>query len=98
MMRQEWCLSTSLANALKVGIEDGSIDEVELLISFKFTDNNKEYMIYTKNETDENGNVTIYVASINREQGEEPKLGGVESEEEWTRIKGVLKELSKNVD
>ncbi len=55
-------------------------------------------MIYTKNETDENGNVTIYVASIDREQGEEPKLGGVESEEEWTRIKGVLKELSKNVD
>ncbi len=86
------------AKMMSIVLEDGSIDEVEFLISFKFTDNNKEYMIYTKNETDENGNVTIYVASIDREQGEEPKLGGVESEEEWTRIKGVLKELSKNVD
>ena len=68
------------------------------LISFKFTDNEKEYMVYTKNETDENGNVTIYVASVNRDQGEDPKLGAVESDEEWNRIKHVLKELSKNVD
>ncbi len=83
---------------MSIVLEDGSIDEVEFLISFKFTDNEKEYMIYTKNETDDNGNVTIYVASVNREQGEDPKLGAVESDEEWTRIKNVLKELSKNVD
>jgi uncharacterized protein YrzB (UPF0473 family) len=83
---------------MSIVLEDGSIDEVEFLISFKFTDNEKEYMVYTKNETDENGNVTIYVASINREQGEDPKLGAVESDEEWARIKNVLKELSKNVD
>ena len=86
------------AKMMSIVLEDGSIDEVEFLISFKFTDNNKEYMIYTKNETDDNGNVTIYIGSIDREQGDEPKLEGVESEEEWTRIKGVLKELSKNVD
>ena len=83
---------------VSIVLEDGSIDEVEILLSFKFTDNNKEYMIYTKNETDDNGNVTIYVASIDRPEGEDPKLGGVDSEEEWTRIKNVLKELSKNVE
>ncbi len=83
---------------VSIVLEDGSIDEVEFLLSFKFTDNNKEYMIYTKNETDDNGNVTIYVASIDRPEGEDPKLGGVDSEEEWTRIKNVLKELSKNVE
>ena len=85
-------------NMMSIVLEDGSIDEVEFLISFKFTDNEKEYMVYTKNETDENGNVTIYVASVNRDQGEDPKLGAVESDEEWNRIKHVLKELSKNVD
>lgn len=85
-------------NMMSIVLEDGSIDEVEFLISFKFTDNEKEYMVYTKNETDENGNVTIYVASVNRDQGEDPKLGAVESDEEWNRIKNVLKELSKNVD
>jgi len=83
---------------MSIVLEDGSIDEVEVLLSFKFTDTNTEYMVYTKNETDDNGNVTIYVASINRVEGEEPKLGSVNSEDEWTRIKNVLKELSKNVD
>ena len=83
---------------MSIVLEDGSIDEVEVLLSFKFTDTNTEYMVYTKNETDDNGNVTIYVASINRLEGEDPKLGSVNSEEEWTRIKNVLKELSKNVD
>lgn len=83
---------------MSIILEDGSIDEVEFLLSFKFTDTNTEYMIYTKNETDDSGNVTIYVASINRNEGEDPKLGGVNSEEEWVRIKNVLKELSKKVD
>lgn len=83
---------------MSIVLEDGSIDEVEFLLSFKFTDNNKEYMIYTKNETDEKGNVTIYVASIDRVEGGDPKLGGVDSDVEWTRIKNVLKELSKNVE
>ena len=53
------------------------------------------YLIYTKNETDDNGNVTIYVASLNRKEDSDPVLGGVESDEEWARIKNVLKELSK---
>ncbi len=83
---------------MSIVLEDGSIDEVEFLLSFKFTDNNKEYMIYTKNETDNNGNVTIYVASIDRQEGQDAKLGGIDSEDEWTRIKNVLKELSKNVN
>lgn len=75
--------------------EDGSVEEVEALLTFEFTDTNKEYVVYTKNETDDNGNVTIYVASLTRNEGNMPSLGGVESDEEWTRIKGVLKELSK---
>ena len=83
---------------MSIVLEDGSIDEVEVLLSFKFTDTNTEYMIYTKNETDENGNVTIYVASVDRSDGGDPRLGSVDSEDEWTRIKSVLKELSKPVE
>lgn len=82
---------------MSIVLEDGSIDEVEVLLSFKFTDTNTEYMVYTKNETDDNGNITIYVASVDRSTGE-PKLGSVDSEEEWTRVKNVLKELSKPVE
>ncbi len=75
--------------------EDGTTEEVEVILAFEFKDNKKEYVIYTKNEKDENGNVTVYVSNVNRESGE-PKLLGVEDEEEWTRIKDVLRELSKD--
>ena len=74
---------------MSIVLEDGSIDEVEVLLTFEFTDTKKEYVVYTKNETDDAGNVTIYV---------DPKLGSVETDEEWARIKNVLKELSKDDD
>ncbi len=74
--------------------EDGSIDEVEVILSFEFKDTQKEYVIYTKNEKDENGNVTIYVASVIR-NGDEQHLGAIEDETEWNRIKDLLRELSK---
>lgn len=74
--------------------EDGSVEEVEVVVAFEFKDTKKEYVVYTKNERDENGNVTVYVSNIDRESGR-PKLLGVESDEEWDRIKDVLRELSK---
>lgn len=80
---------------MSIILEDGSVDKVEILVSFEFNDNKKEYVVYTKNETDENGNITIYVSSVIRD-GDTPKLGGVDSDEEWSRIKNVLRELSKS--
>lgn len=75
--------------------EDGTREEVDLLICFEFNDTKKEYVVYTKNEKDDNGNITIYVSSVDR-SGDLPKMGAVESDEEWSRIKDVLRELSKN--
>ncbi len=76
-------------------LENGTKEEVELLLSFKFNDNNKEYVIYTKNEKDDNGNVTIYVSNITR-VGNEATLSTVSDDNEWSRIKDLLRELSKN--
>jgi len=75
--------------------EDGTTEEVELLICFEFNDTKKEYVVYTRNERDENGNTTVYVSSIDR-SNDVPKMGAIESDEEWSRIKDVLRELSKN--
>lgn len=79
---------------MSIVLEDGSVDEVELLFAFEFNDTKKEYAVYTKNETDDNGNITIYVSSVSRED-DKVKLGSVESDEEWSKIKDVLRELSK---
>ena len=76
-------------------LPDGTKEEVEVLLAFKFNDNNKEYVIYTKNEVDDNGNVTIYISNVTRAGGN-VTLSTVSDDNEWTRIKNVLRELSKS--
>lgn len=73
---------------------DGTKEEVEVIIVFQFNDTKKEYMVYTKNEMDDSGNITIYVSEVIR-NGEEIKLAGVETDDEWLKIKDVLRELAK---
>ena len=79
---------------LTIVAEDGSTEEVEIILAFEFKDTGKEYVIYTKNERDENDNITVYVSNVDR-SGIEPKLVGIDDEEEWNRVKDVLRELSK---
>ena len=79
---------------MSIVAEDGSIEEVEVILAFEFKDTKEEYVIYTKNEKDENENVTVYVSNVDRSSGE-PKLIGVDDDEEWNRVKDVLRELSK---
>lgn len=74
--------------------EDGSTEVVEVILAFEFKDNRNEYVIYTKNERDENENVTVYVSRVERAFGK-PRLLGIDDEEEWNRIKDILRELSK---
>ena len=82
-------------NIMVTTLPDGTKEEVEVLLAFKFNDNNKEYVIYTKNEVDDNGNVTIYISNVER-VGNNVTLSTVSDDNEWTRIKNVLRELSKS--
>lgn len=79
---------------MSIVLEDGTIDEVEVLLTFELVDLKKQYIVYTKNEVDENGNVTIYISTVTG-SGDNVHLTNIETEEEWTRIKEVLRELSK---
>lgn len=82
-------------NVMVTVLPDGTEEEVEVLLAFEFKDNNKEYVIYTKNEEDENGNVTIYISNVVKD-GDKVSLTTVADDNEWTRIKNVLRELSKS--
>ncbi len=79
---------------MSIVAQDGSIEEVEVIIAFKFKDTQKEYVIYTKNEKDDKGLITVYVSNVDRSSGE-TKLYGVDDEAEWNKIKDVLRELAK---
>ena len=80
----------------KIGIQSflHGLYIIFVVFAFEFKDNKKEYVIYTKNERDDDNNITIYVSHVDRSGGN-PKLLGVDSEEEWNRIKDVLRELAK---
>ncbi len=82
------------SNIMSIVLEDGSIDEVERLTSFTIVSTNNEYLVFTKKEFDENDNVTIYIASVDRSNGGEPRLGSVKSEEDWAIIKNTIKNIS----
>ena len=49
---------------MRIVSEDGSTEEVEVVFAFEFKDNKKEYVIYTKNERDEDNNITVYVSNV----------------------------------
>ena len=68
--------------------------EVEVVIAFKIEATNKEYVIYTKNEKDEDGNITIYASALAEVNGEK-QLIGIATDEEWEKIKEIIKELAK---
>ena len=80
---------------MSIVAEDSTVEEVEIILAFEFKDNKREYVIYTKNEKDENDNITVYVSHVDRSSGE-PKLLGIDDEDEWSRVKDVLRELSKS--
>ena len=58
---------------MSIVAEDGSIEEVEVILAFEFKDTKKEYVIYTKNEKDENENFFIFFYSTKRIRPKLPK-------------------------
>ena len=80
---------------MKIYLDNGAVEEVEVLLTFELLDIKKQYVVYTKNEVDENGNVTIYISTVNKE-GDNVRLTNIATDEEWSKIKDVLRELAKS--
>ena len=79
----------------KVFDDKGKEIECEVLFTFESEETNKNYMVYTDNTTDEEGNTKVY-ASIYTPGEEETKLIPIETEKEWKIIETILGELQDN--
>lgn len=64
--------------------------EADVVICFEV--NNKQYIIYTLNEKDENGMVALYSSEMIQNNGK-TELCGINSDEEWSMVKDVMKEI-----
>lgn len=75
---------------------EGQEIECEVLFTFESEETNKNYMVYTDNTTDEEGNVKVY-ASIYNPEKPESELIPIESESEWKIIETILEEIQSEV-
>ncbi len=75
--------------------ESGNEKEAEILSAFSVKKYNKNYILYTLNEVDENDMVKIYASEL-IEKDNMYSLGAIESDEEWAAVKEVMKEVAKS--
>lgn len=77
---------------LKITDEQGIEKEVEVLSYFKLKSNNKDYLIYTENKEDEQGNIITYTSEV-LNAGEELQLKGIEDPTVLEEIKSIILEI-----
>ena len=75
--------------------ESGNEKEAEVLSAFTVKKYNKNYILYTLNEVDENEMIKIYASEL-IEKDNMYSLGAIESDEEWAAVKEVMKEVAKS--
>ncbi|CCY44846.1 uPF0473 protein SSIL_1507 [Clostridium sp. CAG:1193] len=75
--------------------ETGNEKEAEILSAFSIKKYNKNYILYTLNEVDENDMIKIYASEL-IEKDNMYSLGVIESDEEWAAVKEVMKEMAKS--
>ena len=72
--------------------DEGKEVECEVLFTFESEETGKNYIVYTDNTIDEEGNTTVF-ASIYDPDSDESKLFPIETEKEWEIIENILEEL-----
>ncbi|MBE6160087.1 MAG: DUF1292 domain-containing protein [Lactobacillales bacterium] len=78
----------------KVFDDNGKEIECEVLFTFESEETKKNYMVYTDNTKDEQGNIKVY-AAIYEPDKDETKLEPITSDYEWKIIEKILEELQE---
>ena len=81
----------------KITNENGIEVEYEVLFTFESDETKKNYIVYTDNTLDEQGNTKVY-ASIYNPNESETKLLPIETEKEWKIIETILEEIQSEAN
>ena len=76
--------------------DDGVEVTCDVIFTFQSEETGKNYIVYTDNTTDEEGNTKVY-ASIYDPTAEESRLDPIETEEEWAMIQHILEQLQQEI-
>lgn len=81
-------------NTFTVLDNDGKEVTCEVLFTFESEETKKNYIVYTDNTTDEEGNIRVY-ASIYDPEGESTDLTPIETDREWKIIETILESIQE---
>jgi len=81
-------------NKFTVIDKDGKEVECEVLFTFESEETEKNYIVYTDNTKDINGNVRVF-ASIYDPSREDSELMPIKSNKEWKIIETILESIQE---
>lgn len=81
----------------KVMDENGKEIECEVLFTFESEETKKNYIVYTDNTTDDDGNTKVYASVYNPNEAE-TKLMPIETDKEWKIIETILEEIQSEAN
>ena len=77
--------------------EKGKEIVCEPLFTFESEETNKQYVVYTDNSKDENGNVRISASIVKDSSNPNSELEEIKTEREWKIIDTVLKSTMNSI-
>ena len=78
---------------IKVQNMDGTLEEVDLVNSFGIAELNKDFIIMSKGETNDNNLSKIYISEVVEETPGVFKLVGITDENIWNEVKNAMKQI-----
>ena len=81
----------------KVMDDNGKEIECEVLFTFESEETKKNYIVYTDNTTDDEGNTKVYASVYNPNEAE-TKLLPIETDKEWKIIETILEEIQSEAN
>ena len=81
-------------NIFKIKDKDGKELTFEVLFTFESNETKKNYMVYTDNTKDKDGNVRVY-ASVFTPDSDPLELLPIETEREWKVVETILNSIQE---
>lgn len=82
-------------NTFTVMDENGKEVTCEVLFTFDSEETKKNYIVYTDNTTDEEGNVRVYASTFDPST-ENTELKPIETDREWKIVETILESIQED--
>lgn len=83
-------------NSFTMKDENGKEIKYDVLFTFQMEETNKDYIVYTDNTKDKEGNIQVYASVYKNEDGK-MNLEAIETDNEWKTIETILKTIQEEV-